>query len=563
MNLLKIAWRSIQFRSLASSLTGLSMALGVALVVTVLVIYGAIQDSFTKGAYGYHLVVGKKGSDLQLVLNTVYHLEKPNEPLPYTYYQEFLKTPEKRGRFSGYVETVIPYCLGDNYQGYRVVGTTPEVFTVEYSRGKAYEFDQGENFKADEYYEAVIGSEVAQKTGLKLGDTFEPSHGITEEAGHKHDPFKIVGVLRRTGTANDRALFINIEGFYLLDKHAKPVDEARQLQLETERAKGALEKGVLNNGADKKGPAGHDADEHAHDEHGHDEKDADGHDAAEHAHDEIASNGHAHDEHGHDEHDHDEKDAAGHAHDEHGHDEDSHSHPGESGSDSHKQDAHTDLHDHSPAKGDAHSHEGEGEEGHSHEGHDHHDHAPLPIEQREVTSLLVRAKNDTLAFQLQSKLNEGVEAMAVSPVRVIQGFLNTFVKNISMILIALAILIVIEAGVGILVSIYNSMNDRRREIAIMRSLGAGRGTVLSIILLESVLLSILGCGLGFLLGHGILGLVSPLVESYAGISIGFFKFHWLEWFIIPAVVVLASLVGIVPALNAYRTDVAKALTSGA
>ena len=96
MSLWKIAWRSIQQRALASSLTGLSMALGVALVVAVLVGKGVISDSFTP-AGGYHLVVGKKGSQLQLVLNTVYHLQDPIENLPYSFYKEFITTADHKG----------------------------------------------------------------------------------------------------------------------------------------------------------------------------------------------------------------------------------------------------------------------------------------------------------------------------------------------------------------------------------------------------------------------------------------------------------------------------------
>ena len=90
MSLWKIAWRSIQQRALASSLTGLSMALGVMLVVAVLVIHGVINESFLNNAgLGYNLIVGAKGGRLDLVLNTVYYLARPVENIPYSYYQEF------------------------------------------------------------------------------------------------------------------------------------------------------------------------------------------------------------------------------------------------------------------------------------------------------------------------------------------------------------------------------------------------------------------------------------------------------------------------------------------
>ena len=94
MSLWKIAWRSIQQRSLASFLTSLSMALGVMLVVAVLVVNGVVYEAFTRNpSMGFHMVVGAKGGDYQLVLNTVYHLSRPVENIPYSYYRKFTSDP--------------------------------------------------------------------------------------------------------------------------------------------------------------------------------------------------------------------------------------------------------------------------------------------------------------------------------------------------------------------------------------------------------------------------------------------------------------------------------------
>ena len=123
MSLWKIAWRSIRQRTLASGLTAFSMGMGVALVVTVLVIYSVINQSFRRGAQGYDLIVGAKGSQLQLVLNTVFHLGQPLENIPYSYYQEFVE-----GRFAPAVEAAIPICTGHDYKGYPAVATIPEYF---------------------------------------------------------------------------------------------------------------------------------------------------------------------------------------------------------------------------------------------------------------------------------------------------------------------------------------------------------------------------------------------------------------------------------------------------
>ena len=114
MSLWKIAWRSIQQRSLASSLTAVSMALGVALVVAVLVIHTVVYQSFNRGRGGYNLVVGAtKGSRLELVLNAVYYMGQSAEPLPYEYYKKLIQ-----GRAADGVETASAHLLGRQLRGF-------------------------------------------------------------------------------------------------------------------------------------------------------------------------------------------------------------------------------------------------------------------------------------------------------------------------------------------------------------------------------------------------------------------------------------------------------------
>ena len=591
MNLWKISLRSIQQRSLSSFLTALSMALGVALVVAVLVIHAKVDESFTNTARGYDMIVGAKGGKLQLTLNTVFHLSTPVENIPYSYYKEFTKDEvngkvTRAGKFSHLVKAAIPYCLGDNYEGYRVVGTTPAMFdSIEYRRGKKYEFSSGRNFQQDEFFGAVVGSVVASRVGLKTGDSFQPTHGISDEEGHKHDAFKIVGVLAPTGTPNDRALFINMEGFYLLEKHAKPVP--------------AGEKPVHDEHDEHNGHEEHEGDDHDHEQAGHEE-----HAESDHDHEADADHGEGHAgeakgaDHDHEDHDHEAE--AGHAeanhsdkkttnptnttntedsdhgdsdhhdadHDEHDgdHADDDHDHQeaghqdaghkdGDHGKDEHEDHAETGAdHDHDEDADHDHEH------GHSHDG----PRKPLPENQREVTSILVlldQNQSQIALIGLPNTINEGSVAQAVSPAREVYELLDTIVGPLRVLLLVLAGLIVVVAGVGVMVSIYNSMNERRRDIAIMRSLGAGRGTVMTIVLLESMLLSLAGGLAGFLLGHGAIGVLSPFVEARAGVVLGFGQFSIWEWVLIPALVTLASMVGYLPAVSAYRTDVAKVLTS--
>jgi putative ABC transport system permease protein len=232
MSLWKIAWRSIQQRSLASFLTGLSMALGVSLVVAVLVMSGVVGKSFESSAgLGYNMIVGAKGGSLQLVFNTVYHIDKPIENIPYWYYQEFLpaakRSDHKDGKFAAYTELAIPICMGDYFGNFRVVGTNTEMFdALEYSPGEKYQFAQGRNFKHDEFFTAVGGAQVAAEMGVKLGDDISPTHGAP--TGHAHAPFTVIGILKRTGTPTDSAVYINMEGFYLMEGHARPVPQPEE-----------------------------------------------------------------------------------------------------------------------------------------------------------------------------------------------------------------------------------------------------------------------------------------------------------------------------------------------
>ncbi len=451
MSFWKIAWRNIKQRALSSSLTGLSMALGVALMILVIVIHDVTVEQFSNDAQGYHLIVGgSKGGDLQLVFTTVFHQGRPLYPIPYSYYKKFTE-----GEFAPYTAVAVPYCLGDSLQAegqqFRVVATTPDLFDkISYGANadgtdKKYSFQEGRNFKSDHFFEAVIGSFAARQTGLKVGDKFQPTHGMSAE-GDKHTEFTVVGILAPTGTANDRAIFANIEGFYLLEGHALTPEEGK---IATSVDK-ALKDKTRAQTADPDDP--------------------------------------------------------------------------------------------------------------------NHGMQPLPEDQREVTSILVLCKEDTgtEAMTLDSKINKGRDriAQAIAPGFVVERFLQTIVGPVQIVLFVLTILIIIVAGISILVSIYNSMSERSHDIAVMRALGASRTAVMGIILVESILLSLLGGLAGVLLGHAVLGIVGPIVESHTGIALRFWDFNWQESLLIPGLVVFASLVGFLPALTAYRTDVARILGGG-
>lgn len=228
MTLFGIAWRNIRQRLLTSSLTALSLALGVALVVATLITAGIVRQAFNSGAgLGYNMIVGAKGSPLQLVLNSVYLISRPIENIAWEFYEEFLPADSRpdgtAGRFAGSVQTAVPICMGDYFQGYRVVGTNAAYFDrLTYGMGQPFSFAAGNNFTDDDFFGGVLGADVAARLGLGVGDTFAPTHGADD--GLIHDPFRVVGILARTDTPVDRGVYVNMEGFFLQEGHAKPLE---------------------------------------------------------------------------------------------------------------------------------------------------------------------------------------------------------------------------------------------------------------------------------------------------------------------------------------------------
>ena len=448
MNLLSIAGKSIRQRALASSLTALSVALGVTLMVSVLVIHGIVDRMFSQSATGYDLIIGPKGGRLQLVLNTVYRVSQPIENLPYRFFREI--------KDDARIDVAIPMALGDvtEKNGFPIVGTVPQYFTVEYMPGKKFRAS-AEGRLLREPLDAIIGSAVARKNKWEIGSKLKLVHGGTDD--HIHDEeFTVVSVLAPTGTPNDKTVFIHLDGFYMMEGHDKPLDEALKRLMEF-----YPDDESIRTKLSQLGEAAPQDDQHAH--------------------------------------------------------------------------------------------------GH---GHHHHD---VPEEQKEVTAILLQMKGKT-DFQrvarmvsLSSELNEGVKAQAVNPVIEIKWLMDNVVGNVRTMIVLLTALIIAVSGVSIFVSIYNSMADRRREIAIMRALGASRQTVFSIVLAESALLCISGGVLGLLLGHGLVFVASPIVEARSGLLLDPFAFEPLELVLFPVLIVLASLIGFIPGLTAYRTDVAKTL----
>ncbi|MFT5732646.1 MAG: putative ABC transport system permease protein [Planctomycetota bacterium] len=204
---LLIVTRSMREHALSTSITVLAAALASGLVMAVLAIHSATSRAFGGMDLGYDAILGPAGGQSQLVLNTLFHLDASQGNIPWGLYRAIAEDPG--------VERAVPYAVGDNFRGYRIIGTTLEAFEGRSLLAPGTLFDSGKR-------QAVVGAAVAQETGLVRGSTFSPSHGLTY---NERDPrvhaerYAVTGVMAPTGTPDDRVIFIPIEGVYRMGGH--------------------------------------------------------------------------------------------------------------------------------------------------------------------------------------------------------------------------------------------------------------------------------------------------------------------------------------------------------
>ncbi len=406
--------KSLRQHALSTTITVLSVALASGLVMSVFAIDKQTYEAFTGGTMGYDAVLGARGSQLQLVLNTVFHLETSPGNIPWNLYQTIKQDPR--------VELAIPYALGDNYHGFRLVGTTEEIFNrFEYQPKRKFTFRPGGRPFNPRRREAVIGDYVARKTGLGLNSKFNPYHGLIYDESMKHEEeYLVVGVLEPTNTPSDRVIWIPIEGIFRMGGH------------------------VLR---------------------------------------------------------------------------------------------------------------GSGEEYEAEPGKE------IPDDNKEVSAVMLKLKNNQAGITLDQTINkQGRVATLAWPIGRVMADLFGKIGWVSRILTLVAYLVVLVAAGSILASIYNAMNERRREFAILRALGARRRTVFGAIVLESTTIAALGAALGYVVYGFILAFATVIVRSQTGVVLSPFSFHPVLYLAPLGMILLGALAGILPALKAYSTDVANNLT---
>ena len=199
------AWRNLRAKPLQTALSLALLAFGVGMVSLMLLTEKQVNDAFERNIKDIDLVLGAKGSPLQLILANVYHIDAPTGNILLSEAQKVVRHP--------YIESGIPLAYGDNHEGYRIVGTEhsyAEHYGVEVAQGKLWEAP----------FEATVGSKVAQALELTLGDTFYSAHGLTDQTDiHKDKVFTVVGILEPSQSVVDQLILTPMQSIW--DVHLK------------------------------------------------------------------------------------------------------------------------------------------------------------------------------------------------------------------------------------------------------------------------------------------------------------------------------------------------------
>ncbi|MAR13478.1 MAG: hypothetical protein CL681_26335 [Blastopirellula sp.] len=403
MSFLAMAWRYLRFRWLVTLLTVAGIALGAALVCAVLALHHESERALARDAGLYDLVAGGKGSPLQLVLASVYHLDSPTGNLPYTDYERLRQDPR--------VLWAAPIGLGDNYSGYRIVGTEAHFFDLPDRNGEPFfQVARGQVFV--DRFEVVLGSQVATATGLDIGDSFFGTHGLIDVPGgevHRDFPYRVSGVLAPTGTAQDRAIFGTLASVWEIHETEERLHSAIQgTALLLERPK------------------------------------------------------------------------------------------------------------------------------------------------HETTAILLRLKRPGLRLWMADEIRNRSDGIAAIPINEILRFQRGIIGPVQRALLAVAAAVVAVACLTVLTTLHQAAERRRRDIAILRSLGAVRSEVAALVFTEGLLLTGAGITLGLLLGHGGLALAADGIRNATGLVLDPWRLPSAEGAAMIAMAFCGALASLLPAISCYR-----------
>ncbi len=423
MNILSLAWKNLTNRPLSMLLTLVLFALGVGLTSLLLLLNKQLTDKFEKNLAGVDIVVGAKGSPLQLILANMYHIDAPTGNISLQSAKPFLNPRHPL------IKKSVPLSLGDSYKTYRIVGTLHDFLGL-------YNAEIAEGTLWNAPLEVTIGATVAERTSLKLGAKFNSNHGLDEGGGeHEEAAFKVVGILKPTGTVIDQLILTATQSIWTVHEHA-------QAELEGEK---------------------------------------------------------------------------------------------------------TEHHSETPPSVKMDSLD---------------DRATLlqADSTHQITSLLLQFKmRNVQTLNFQRNLNQNTDMQAATPALEINRLYEMMGVG-EKALRALALLIIVVSGLSIFIALFNSLKERKYELALMRVMGAGRSRLFLLIVCEGILLSIMGFCIGIVLSHGAMQVLAKYMSDAYRYS--FSGWMWLteEWYLLVGAAIIGFLAAVIPAWSAYRQDISRTLS---
>jgi putative ABC transport system permease protein len=215
MSPLKISWKSLWSKPLSSALNIMLIAFGTGILTILLLASTQISEKLDNNSKDIDLVVGAKGSPLQLILSSIYYIDFPTGNIPLKQAMELAHSP--------FVKRAVPLALGDNYNGTRIVGTDSNfvsLYKLATTQGKFWQKD----------FEATIGATVAKIQNLKVGDTFFGAHGLSSSSDvHKNHPYVVSGILAPHGNVTDNLILTNVASVWKMhDEHEDHDHDAKE-----------------------------------------------------------------------------------------------------------------------------------------------------------------------------------------------------------------------------------------------------------------------------------------------------------------------------------------------
>lgn len=406
MNLLILVWSYLKARLMNTVLNIVLLSLGISVICIIILVGYQLEGKIASNSKGIDLVVGAKGSPLQIILCSIFHVDFPTGNIK-------LMEAERLAS-NRLVKKAIPLALGDSYQNFRIVGTDTSFANLYHAS-----LETGDWWQVD--LEVVAGASVARQLQLKPGDTFNSAHGLTLDGdSHEEHPYKIVGIMKPSGTVVDNLLLTNVASIWEVhDLHSPAADSLGR--------RSPLVPAVL--------------------------------------------------------------------------------------------------------AGDS---------------------------SLEITSMLIRYRNPLAAIQLPRLVNGMTSMQAASPAFETARLYSILGVGVDA-MAALAIVLIVISALSIFIALHNSLRERRFDLAMMRAMGASRSRLFLAVVIEGSSLTFAGSLVGLLTAHFVVVLMSMFTPELAAAGIGGGKFYLEEVYLVGGSLVLGIFSSLVPAVEAYRTDIHQVL----